>query len=233
MILNELSLYGKELNQEKFEYIISDFLKICQMISMKKGDHDFYYTQNLFVDEFFPGYTIFNWLNNPKIPKREKDYFRKIINRKQILDRSQYPESEMIIDRQGTQGESAIGCLAAFETESFVVSFRTDVLWEQEYIKGTYISAYKEDEKVSVRNCGIPEHVMTLEEEERQNNFRMVSSGKELWEKRESLYPHLIFCDSVRSQLEEAGNSLHIKMIMKRLRILEDYFRSYTGKFNK
>lgn len=50
---------------------------------------------------------------------------------------------------------------------------------------------------------------------------------------RESIYPHLIFCDCVRKQLEESRNSLHIKTIMKRLQVLEDYFCDFNGKFDK
>ena len=72
-----------------------------------------------------------------------------------------------------------------------------------------------------------------LQRKEREKMFSRVSSGKELWEKRESLYPHLVFCDSVEKQLERAGNSLHIRTIMKRLKILEDYFARYDGSFNK
>ena len=64
--------------------------------------------------------------------------------------------------------------------------------------------------RVSIENCCLEEHVARLSEKEKSRLISMVSSGKELWEKREMLYPHLQFCNSVKKQLEEARLSLHI-----------------------
>ena len=41
------------------------------------------------------------------------------------------------------------------------------------------------------------------------------------------------FCDCVQEQLREARIFLHIQMIMKRLQVLEDYFKDFDGKFDK
>ncbi len=104
---------------------------------------------------------------------------------------------------------------------------------EKAEIRGKYVSAEEDDKEAVVRNCCFVEQVVSLAAEEKQQIFRMVSSGKELWDKRESIYPHLVFCDCVKKQLEEPRNLLHIKMIMKKLQILEDYFRDFGGKFEK
>lgn len=233
MIINELSLLPVENGQEEFDNIMSRFLNVCLMIRTKKSDNDFYCTQELFLKEFAPGYTIYSWLDNPNVSRKEKDLFRKMAYKRQLLDKSQFLGSEFLTKMPNGRSQSAIGCLVAYETEGYVVSMRTAPLWEQEEIQGIYVSATEDDKKASIRNCSLTEHVQGLEEEERQKTFRMVSSGKELWEKRESIYPHLIFCECVRKQLEEARNSLHIKTIMKRLQILEDYFRDFDGKFEK
>ena len=169
---------------------------------------------------------------NPQVPKREKDLFRRMANKHQLLDKSHYWSSEFTV-QMPNGSVSAVGCLAAYEAESYVISMQTLPIWEQEEIKGIYISAEEDDRRVVIRNCCLPEHVDSLLKEERQKNFRMVSSGRELWEKRESIYPHLLFCECVKKQLEEARNSLHIKMIMQKLQVLEDYFMDYDGRFEK
>lgn len=233
MIINELSLLPVGNGQEEFDNIMSRFLSVCLMIRTKKSDNDFYCTQELFLKEFAPGYTIYGWLDNPNVSRKEKDLFRKMAYKRQLLDKSQFLGSEFLTETPNGSRQSAVGCLAAYEAEGYVVSLQTDPLWEQEEIRGIYVSAAEDDKKVSIRNCCVVKQVESLELEERQKIFRMVSSGKELWEKRESIYPHLIFCECVRKQLEEARNSLHIKTIMKRLQILEDYFRDFDGKFEK
>lgn len=233
MILNELSVIPVENGQEEFDRIMSRFLGVCHKIKTAKKDLDFYYTQELFLKEFAPEYTIHNWLANPHVPKREKDLFRTMANKHQLLDKNHFWNSEYMVKMPDGKSVSAVGCLAAYEAESYVISMQTVPMWEQEEIIGTYISIEEDDRTVVVRNCCRPEHVDGIMTEERQKNFRMVSSGRELWEKRESIYPHLLFCDCVKKQLEEPRNSLHIKMIMLKLQVLEDYFIDYDGKFEK
>lgn len=82
MILNELSLEKLGETEDEFNEIMSNFLNVCHKISAAKDDHTFYCTQDLFLMEFVPGYTIYQWLSNDKIPKREKDSFRKMANKK-------------------------------------------------------------------------------------------------------------------------------------------------------
>lgn len=232
MILNELSIVPTERTQDEFDGIMSCFLSVCHKITTEKNDNNFYCTEEFSLEEFVPGHMVYDWLRNPQVPKQEKDLFRKMTNKRRLLDKSHFWNSEFIVETGGGERKSGIGCLAAYESEGYVVSMQTDLLWEQENIQGTYVTAEEDDRETVVRNCCFMEHVDHLVAEEK-DNFRMVSSGKELWEKRESIYPHLVFCDCVKKQLEEARNSLHIKMIMKRLQILENYFQDYDGKFQK
>lgn len=233
MILNELSVHGSMMEQEDINQVISNLLNVCHKISQEKGDLDFYYTEELLTGELIPGYSIHDWLKNPQVPHREKAFFRTIINRKQLIDFKDFPGSEMIVELESGEKASSVGCLMAFELESYVISMNTSLLWQSEEIGGTYVSLEEEDRKVSVQNCCFPEQLYRLEEKEKDRMFRMISSGTELWEKRDRLYPHLIFCDDVQKQLGEAKLALHIRMIMKRLQILEDYFEGFDGKFDK
>lgn len=233
MIFNEQSMVSMENGQEEFDRIMGQFLGVCHKISIEKGDQDFYYTQELYLQEFAPGYTIHGWLGNPHVPKKEKDLFRKMANKGQLLEKNYFLDSEFITELPDGKSQNAIGCLAAYEWDGIVVSMQTSPLWELEEIKGIYVSAAGDDREAAVRNCCFTEQVSRLVTEEKQKTFRMVSSGRELWEKKESIYPHLVFCECVRKQLEEPRNSLHIKIIMKRLQILEDYFSNFNGKFEK
>lgn len=233
MILNELSMCSSLTQAAEANQIISKFLKVCHEIANKNDDHDFYYTEDLFTAEIAPEYTIHRWLLDSRIPQNEKAFLRTMINRKQVIDKSLFWGSELLVEDMGETAVSAVGCLAAYESEEYVVSMCTNLLWEKEYIKGTYITAEKKDEIVHVRNCCSSEQVESLVLEEHKKLFRMVSSGAELWEKREDLYPHLIFCECVKKQLVEVEKSLHLKTIMGRMQILEDYFQTFEGRFNK
>lgn len=233
MILNELSIRGNDMSCEEIKHVISQWLKVCQRLFHEKDDRDFYYTAELLTKELISGYTIHDWLHDSKVSQQEKAFFRTIINRKQLIKEMDFPGSELIVETDEGERVNAVGCLAAYESESYVISMNTSELWQAEEIAGTYVTLEQDDEHVAIENCCFEEQLYSLKEKEKSRIKLMISSGKELWEKRELLYPHLCFCDSVQQQLREARNSLHIQMIMKRLQILEDYFKDFDGRFDK
>lgn len=233
MILNELSIRGNNMGREDINHAISQFLKVCHKLFHEKGDRDFYYTKELLTEDMISGYKIHDWLHDSGIPQQEKAFFRTIINRKQLIEEIDFPGSELIVEINDGEKTSAVGCLAAYESESYVVSMSTSCRWQEEEIVGTYVTLEQDDQQVCVANCCFEEQLYVLEEKEKNKARLMVSSGKELWEKRKLLYPHLCFCDTVQKQLEEARTSLHVQMVMKRLQVLEDYFQEFDGQFDK
>ena len=221
------------MNREEMNQAISHFLKVCQKLFHEKGDTNFFYTTELLTEELISGYTIHDWLQNSEVSQREKAFLRTIINRKQLIKETDFLGSELIVEVENGEKISAVGCLEAYESESYVVSMNTSILWRTDEIVGTYMVLEQDDRQVSIENCCFEEQLSSLREKEKSRTKLMVSSGKELWEKRELLYPHLCFCDSVKEQLGEARISLHIQMIMERLQILEDYFKDFDGRFDK
>lgn len=233
MILNELSIRGNSMDRMEMNHAISQFLGVCHKISHEKDDRDFYYTAELLITELISGYSIHDWLRDSEVSQQEKAFFRTIINRKQLIKGSDFSGSELIVEVECGKKLTAVGCLVAYESESYVVSMNTSVLWQAEEIVGTYVTLEQDDRQVAVENCCSEEQLTLLDTKEKARMKLLVSSGKELWEKREALYPHLRFCDCVQEQLREARIFLHIQMIMKRLQVLEDYFKDFDGKFDK
>jgi hypothetical protein len=242
MILNELSILENEKKQtdRNQNHIVSQLIKLCHKISHEKRDRDIYYTEEFMREGFSQGGVIERWLHDSGVPQQEKAFFRTIVNRRQLICEEDFLGSEFIVKTEAGEKKKAVGCLAAYEWESYVVSMDTSDLWENKEIVGNYSSLMEFDNQVCidekeacVENCCFEEQLHLLEEKEKHRCQLIISSGRELWEKRGILYPHLCFCDSVQEQLKEARVSLHIRMIMKRLQILEDYFSEYTGRFDR
>lgn len=231
MIFNEISL-KQQVSKFSIEEQISNFLKVCQELRHRNNDNDFYYTDELLVENIVDDYTIYDWLKDSSVPQKDKQFFRTLINRGHRIKSEAVLESEFVIQLENQQSVSAKGALMAFEWDSYIVSFLSSELWEREKVLGQYISINAEDELAEIRNCGTLMHVECMLEDKRKQQAMIISSGSELWEKREQLYPHLIFCESVQKQLEEARVSIQIQTIMKRIQILEDYFASYDGDFD-
>lgn len=184
MILNELSIRGNSMTREEINRAVSQLLRVCQKLSHEQGDRDFYYTEELLTMELTSGYTIHDWLQDSGVSQKEKAFFRTIINRKQLIRGTDFPGSELIVETGGGEKVTAVGCLAAYESESFVVSMDTSVVWQDVEIAGTYVTLEQEDKRVSVGNCCFEEQLALLSGREKARMKLLVSSGKELWEKR-------------------------------------------------
>lgn len=232
MVFNEISLKQQDSKLPITEQF-SGFLKICQELKHRNNDNDFYYSDELMTEKIVDGYTVYDWLKDQSVPQKDKQFFRTLIQRGHRIETGDLLESELLVKLENEVSASAKGALMAFEWDSYVVSFLSSELWKKEWMEGKYISINAEDEVVRVRNCGILNHVDQIVANERRQQALIISSGSELWEKREQLYPHLLFCESVKRQLEEARVSIQIQTIMKRIQILEDYFVTYEGKFDK
>ena len=233
MVFNEISLKQQVAKLPLTEQF-SGFLKVCQELKHRNKDNDFYYTDELMTEEIANEYTIHDWLKDRNVPQKDKQFFRSLIQRGHRIETGDFLDSELIVELETEGSISAKGALMAYEWDSYIVSLLSSELWEKEWMEGKYVSINdEEDEAVKVRNCGILDHVDQLITSERGRQSLIISSGAELWEKREQLYPHLIFCKEVKGQLEEARVSIQIQTIMKRIQILEDYFATYEGVFDK
>lgn len=235
MILNELSLATEGESKEEVKNRISEFLKVCQKLSREKRGNFFYYTEELLLKPLSEDYTLHDWLKDPVVMRREKDFFRSLINRGIMIKDDQFSYSELFVNVR-SERKASIGCLAAYEWDNYVVSLLSDDLWENEYIYGEYCSIVNDtyyESEVGVQNCSKEEHVNKLMLYQRRRDKLLISSGAELWNKREELFPHLSFCESVKKQLEEARVTMQIQTVINRIQILEDYFSTYDGKFDK
>lgn len=59
-----------------------------------------------------------------------------------------------------------------------------------------------------------------------------ISSGSDLWEIRAKIFPNLIFCENVKKQLDKDYELFHIKAVVKRLNVLQDYFSKKHSTFS-
>lgn len=232
MIFNEISL-KQQVSKCQIKEQFSIFLKMCQELKHINNDNNFYYSDELMSEKISEEYTVHDWLKDQSVPQKDRQFFRTLVQRGHRIQLEDFLESELIVEMENGQTISAKGGLMAFEWDSYIVSFLSSEVWKNEWMEGKYLSLSSEDKVVKVRNCGMLEHVNRIVEGERKKQQLIISSGSELWEKRKQLYPHLIFCESVKKQLEEARVSIQIQMIMKRIQILEDYFATYDGEFDK
>ena len=168
-------------------------------------------------------YGIQDWLSDQFVRKEVKQRFRSFQNRYlHIVDFQDYSRKVHFLYEQ--QRILAPCGTVAIEQDIPLLSLATDPAWSDSKICG-YIDL--QDDPVDINNVANEAHYRKLAAQLFQNRQSSIFSGQDLWEQRESLFPNLVFCNSVKQQLYESPHRTHIQKIVSRLSILNEYYNLY------
>lgn len=223
LVFNELSTQYNEMHDKVvIRKLFSDWIAF---LSQHLNDIDVLWAEDTFY--YFSVnsvYGIREWLNDPNVPKKEKQMFRTFQNiRLHVVDFKDY--QKRICFQYGEEILPAPCGAAADELESPLLSLATDKAWDKNEIYG-----YRESEEESLRfeNITCESHYADFAKRVIQNQRASVNSGQDLWEQQKALFPNLIFCRSVKDDLERAPHKAHIQRIIWKLVILDQYYGRYA-----
>ena len=180
-----------------------------------------------FTPEVFYKYDfIYSWLCDAEVEIRLKSVFRSILtNRKNVIDKSDYAGAEFCIITDsvtGTVTEPSLGCLVAYEEDMPVISVKSDDIWSGDVIIGRYDRLDETGEleripDVQVRNIAdsaqsqrLLDEIMNLRGNEKYRLLQAIDTADSLWKNRETVFTHLILCNSVEEQLRSDDDKQHI-----------------------
>jgi len=195
---------------------------------------------NLFQLAF--DYHISEWRNDSTVDIEEKRLFRSFINRAIVYDKTDIDDVKIDITHSEFKhkNENAIGCLIAYETNNFVMSFKTHECWQDKVLNGKYSTLDNWETidnplEVEVLNVCESEEINHIKEHfssEIEEKYKEVKCGKEILIHKEEWFPSIQFCDNAIKQLEKENTYINIQQIIKKLDELNDYFRNITGNFD-
>lgn len=233
LVINELSLVSSDFgSREEGKSLMEDFIDCVTQFQRITADNKIVMVGGVSNIMLTKDYSIHNWQSDKGVDKKYKDKYRSILNRGEYIDCDTYWNREFRIKEY--KEVNAVGCAIAYEEESYVVSFKNHDLWKRNQIAGKYYLLEENSlyEDAAVNNISCLEHLSGLEVERKNQAVQMITSGQDLWEKREELYPHLVFCERVKIQLYQDTERIHIQGIMNKLERLEEYFSSFDGNFD-
>lgn len=224
--LNEMFIYNKSKDQNKKAF--DEFIEILNILKKEK------LLSNLFIPRDFlsyyiaENYTINNWLCDHTVNMNHRQFFRACVGKANFYGvENLNGEVEFQISDNSIKGIGATFSKEHFE-EPIIVSIVTHKFWEQEKVNGIY-ERLTDDAEVQKREIELVNIFKGFDLENYRKNkrddiYKNISSGQDLWEKRNMLFPNLTFCESVKNQLYEDSEKYHIIKVMERLQKLQDYF---------
>lgn len=169
-------------------------------------------------------YGIQDWLKDQYDSREVKQVFYSFRNRcLHTVDFQEYTAEEIGFFFEEQCLPAPCGS-ASYELEVPLLSLKTAMSWAKDHI-----DCLKTTDKVEIKldNVSCDSHLTALASRAIEKQFSSITSGQDLWEQRELLFPNLVFCQSVKGQLEEAPHRSHIQRIIAELEKLNHYYDHY------
>ena len=235
VVFNELC-ENVDMPEEIARKNINHFIQFLKQIKKDKMVEGIVTPTNTFGNQTdIDQYSFTSWLNDKNVDREYKRFFRSYKGKYITYIENEENDGEFQVNINDEK-QVGIGCTAAYESQNILISRATNSLWKQEIINGTYMSLDSGGELVSVE--GELTNVNDSFDYEKMKTinskilYANISSGYDLWEQRTSLYPNLIFCDSVKAHLYADPERYHIIKIMERLQILQNYFSKKHNSYD-
>lgn len=238
LVFNELS---GDANVSKYDFNVNErenftkFIFFLKKLKEKNLVEGLIISGNIYSYAISCNYTIQDWMKDPYVDNTYKQFLRSYIGR-----------STSIIEQSDLNGEFyikikdslylAIGCTFACEYENPVISLNTDIIWENKELFGEYTELNENAELVIsekyVENLNSKMLIEDIEKTHIEKLYTTITSGYDLWEQREQLFPNLIFCEDVKYQLYNDPERFHVLKIMEKLQHLQEYFAKIEGAYD-
>ena len=236
LTFNELSVQTTSLSSQRdAQSLILEFATFCQKLNKANAIDDIIFPSDFYSISLYDGYGISQWLFDRNVSQQHRQFLKRFLDKhRNYFDRSN-AEGEFSVSIDGKSFNS-IGCAFALERGHTLFSLATHNFCKSNSILGNY-SFLNQSGDVHNELCTIDNICTTTPENDvinlqREKLLEVVSSGQDLWELREKLYPNLILCDNVKDQLYHDSEKFHILAVMKRLQHLQNYFSQYHEVYN-
>ena len=187
-------------------------------------------------------YPLRRWRNDNEVNREERTFLRTLATKTplsvdipdvKIKIKVEDPDCELSL--HGTQAE---GFKVAYYLETLAISLNSESLWNNNIIKLELIQIDEEgeliEESVEVIHASQKNHVLEHADWIQKRLQPDGLNGKELWNRREELFPSLQFCYAGNKQLQKLRTGDEkLKLVLEILYELENCAKNWeTGYFN-
>jgi hypothetical protein len=239
-ILNELSINQVDSKKDA-KTIISGFVETCF-----KAKHELFLETlrvpesvgNLYNIFLCAEYPVSKWLHDHEIDFDIRQNFYQVLATPPLIKDIEIKELDTFNSTYFYyQEKEAKGLGAAYLLQTLAISFLSDSLWDTDEI---LILHEQIDVNGDVIKPSIPvvhgaksEHILSHKQNFIDLRNSLLTKCSYIWNKREELFPNLIFCGKTKKQLNKGLSSRYVHQIYDRLTALNEYLNSWIeGEFN-
>lgn len=236
MVLNELSLRTPAADIPTAQKFMSELIATVRQATVSGVKRELRTYDEINTIELAPGYTVVHWRNDPTVNREERGFFRTLISKFPLwIDVAEEIKDNFDLSQVWHQGEEAKGLGFAIVIDALAVSLPSEARWDRSRLE-LEVRRFDEnenliDEQLEIIHASRSHHVQEHSDWINNRIRSTVVSGLELWNRKDELFPSLIFCDAVSDQLQSLGAENPILQLVKnRLSELEDYCKGWTDE---
>jgi hypothetical protein len=238
LVFNELSLRQPVENKSFARQIMTEFVACVRLVAEIGVSASLRADTSIHDLLLAPDYPIAQWRNDHEVDREERRYFRLINSKVPVL--ADLPNIAELVRLQEFrfEGELANGLGIAELIGGLAISFGTDRKWAQDFVR-IEVSSLNEREEIqklpaNVEHASSTQHVESHRAWIRSRLTDELEDGKQIWSRRNEIFPKLVLCESVGRRLTEIDpGSLAIRVIKHRLEQLNNYCLTWrAGAFD-
>lgn len=236
MVLNELSLQNPVNDERIARELMSKLIKTINL-AVKKGITTLR-TENRIYDLIIaPSYPISKWLNDNQVDLEQRDFLLTLETQTPLLKEIKDAVIRDKVDLSDFkyQGEIARELGICYLFDNLAISFNCHQKWDTGQLELELATIDENDEliesKIKVNHASLEIHIEEHEDWVKQRIQLAINDGKELWHRREKLFPDLEFCESVKKQLENIRTGqLELQLVVRALFELQNCSKNWNNE---
>jgi hypothetical protein len=238
MILNELYLKNTVDDERVARELMTKFIKTITL-AVNKGIVTLR-TENRIYDLIIaPNYPISKWLNDNQVDLEQRDFLLTLETQTPLLKEitDEVIKNKIDLSDFKYQGEIARELGICYLFDNLAISFNCNQKWNSDQLELELATIDENDEliesKIKVNHASCEIHIEKHTTWIQTRIYSTINNGKELWSRKQELFPNLEFCDSVQKQLEDIlSEQLELQPVRKTLLILQNHCQAWkSGDF--
>ncbi len=243
MIFNELSLFPPASIRQIARQWMANLVDVIRIAIDEYGVDDILRIHSKLYDIPLSsdGYQLFDWLGDNQIDLETRQLLQSLISKVPFTDDLQDPqlEHDLLLTEFYYQEIKTLNLGLAYLLGALAISVNSQLNWQHHKISlkalkleddGNFSSAI-----IDITHASQIEHIQQHTHWITERLKEDVRDGKDLWQRRDRLFPNLTFCRNVKEQLDElnSGNRL-LHPVVKQLFEFEKYCKTWIhGPFDK
>lgn len=204
MFVNELSLVPAAVNVAMGQSQAKEFVLTMRAAAARGVQRTLRMPEDFFAKALAPNYFWQSWLNDHRVARELRQYFRSLATKAPFLSDDPVTEAAWAATDCRWRNQTALGLKAAYVADGLALSMRSGLEWNSPFLECEIQEIVEEDiscRSENIHHASLAVHLDTHTDWIHERIKTTVTDGEELWRRFDDFFPSLTCCSVVEEQM--------------------------------